>query len=94
MDEHQEAQTLEQMLQEIDELVTRMESGNLSLSEHLSLFEKGVGLIKNCEQSLKEAEGRIKILTDPQGLRDGIRTGDEVLSNFNPGGISEDKSRR
>ena len=38
MDEHQEAQTLEQMLQEIDELVTRMESGNLSLSEHLSLF--------------------------------------------------------
>ena len=78
-------QTLEQMLERIDELVKKMESGNLPLSEHLSLFEQGVGLIKGCEKALKEAEGRVKILTDSRSLAEGTKSGDEVLSDFNAG---------
>ena len=78
-------QTLEQMLERIDELVRKMESGNLPLSEHLSLFEQGVGLIKGCEKALKEAEGRVKILTDSQSLAEGTKSGDEVLSDFDAG---------
>ncbi|MBQ3774791.1 MAG: exodeoxyribonuclease VII small subunit [Ruminobacter sp.] len=78
-------QTLEQMLEQIDELVKKMESGKLPLSEHLSLFEQGVGLIKDCEKALKDAEGKVKILTDSQSLANGTKTGDDVVSDFNAG---------
>lgn len=78
-------QTLEQMLEQIESLVKKMESGNLPLSEHLSLFEQGVGLIRGCEKALKEAEGKVKILTDSQSLADGSKTGDDVISDFDAG---------
>ena len=78
-------QTLEQMLEQIDELVKKMESGKLPLSEHLSLFEQGVGLIKDSEKALKDAEGKVKILTDSQSLANGTKTGDDVVSDFNAG---------
>ena len=78
-------QTLEQMLEQIDELVKKMESGKLPLSEHLSLFEQGVGLSKDCEKALKDAEGKVKILTDSQSLANGTKTGDDVVSDFNAG---------
>ena len=78
-------QTLEQMLEQIDELVKKMESGKLPLSEHLSLFEQGVRLIKDCEKALKDAEGKVKILTDSQSLANGTKTGDDVVSDFNAG---------
>ncbi len=80
----EQRQTLEQMLEQIDALVKTMESGAIPLSEHLALFERGVGLIRNCEQALREAEGRVRILTDGQALADGTGTPDQVLADFSP----------
>ena len=44
-----------------------------------------MGLIKGCEKALKEAEGKVKILTDSQSLADGSKTGDDVISDFDAG---------
>lgn len=54
----------EQALAELEDLVERMESGELSLEESLASFEKGVALTRNCQKALSEAEQKVRILTD------------------------------
>ncbi len=54
--------TFEKSVQELDAIVSKMESGELSLDESLKLFEKGVKLTRECQQSLAEAEAKIEKL--------------------------------
>ena len=49
---------------ELEELVSKIEGGNLSLEESLKEFEKGIKLSQNCQKALTEAEQRVKILVD------------------------------
>ncbi len=53
----------EKALQELEALVERMEKGELSLEESLMEFERGVTLTRACQQALKEAEQKVRILT-------------------------------
>ena len=46
----------EQAMQELESLVDKMESGELSLEDSLKHFEQGVKLTRQCQNSLKEAE--------------------------------------
>ena len=48
---------------ELEELVSEIEEGNLSLEESLKKFEKGVKLSRICQQTLSDAEQRVKILS-------------------------------
>ena len=52
----------EEALQKLDEIVRRMESGDLSLEESLKAFEEGVKLARFCSRKLDEAERRVEIL--------------------------------
>jgi len=52
----------EKALQELEELVEKMEQGELSLEDSLQHFEKGVQLSRACQQALKEAEQKVEIL--------------------------------
>lgn len=61
-----EAQNFEQTLKALEELVERLESGELSLEESLSCFEQGVALAGRCQKQLDQAEARIEQL-----VRDG-----------------------
>ena len=54
--------TFEKSVQELDGIVSKMESGELSLDESLKLFEKGVKLTRECQKSLAEAEAKIEKL--------------------------------
>jgi exodeoxyribonuclease VII small subunit len=54
-----EAIPFERALQELEETVARMEAGNLTLSETLDLFERGMLLIRICGKQLDAAELRI-----------------------------------
>lgn len=54
----------EENLKELETLVKKLESGEMSLEDSLNNFEKAVGYYKNCKKSLSEAEQKIKILTD------------------------------
>lgn len=56
--------TFEQALQRLEEIVTRLESGELTLDESLALFEEGVGLSRVCSARLGEAELKIEKLIE------------------------------
>lgn len=47
-------------LNELTELVKKLEQGNLSLEESLKNFEKGISLVHACQKALLEAEQRVK----------------------------------
>ena len=49
---------------ELDDLVSQMEDGDLSLDDSLKAFERGVMLTRQCQQALSQAELRVKTLTD------------------------------
>jgi exodeoxyribonuclease VII small subunit len=55
--------TFEEALTELEALVERMESGELSLEESLGAFERGIALTRACQQALQQAEQKVEILT-------------------------------
>jgi len=52
----------EKSLSELKKLVDKMEQGNLSLEKSLEHFEKGICLIRRCQQTLEQAEQKVQIL--------------------------------
>jgi exodeoxyribonuclease VII small subunit len=61
-------ESFEEALKRLEEIVHRLESGDLTLEESLGLFEEGVRLTRVCSQRLDEADKKIDILTrDEQG---------------------------
>ena len=52
----------ESALAELDQLVDKMESGQLPLEESLTAYQRGTELLKFCETLLKDAEQKIKVL--------------------------------
>jgi len=56
----------EHSLDELEQLVTRMEGGELSLDESLKSFERGIGLYRHCQTALEQAELRVRLLLDPE----------------------------
>lgn len=56
------APPFEQALSELEALVESLEHGDMSLEESLKSFERGVELTRACEQSLKAAEQKVRIL--------------------------------
>ena len=55
----------EQSMQALEDLVARMESGELSLEASLAAYERGVGLYRHCQAALEQAELRVRLLSDP-----------------------------
>ncbi|UGB37444.1 exodeoxyribonuclease VII small subunit [Frateuria soli] len=60
----------EHSLDELEQLVARMEGGELSLDESLASFERGIGLYRHCQQALDKAELRVRLLLDPDAPDD------------------------
>ncbi len=56
----------ESALKELEEIVQRMERGDLKLEESLKLFERGMTLTSQCRLALETAELRVKQLMDAQ----------------------------
>ena len=53
----------ETTLAELEELVARMEAGDLPLDEALRSFERGVQLTRECQAALQAAQQRVQMLT-------------------------------
>lgn len=63
-----EQRKFEEELKELEAIVARIDSGELSLEESISAFERGVGLVKSLNQKLDEVEKKIQVLVrDTQG---------------------------
>ncbi|PIJ52242.1 exodeoxyribonuclease VII small subunit [Erwinia sp. OLTSP20] len=54
--------SFEHALQQLEQIVSRLESGELPLEEALNEFERGVQLSRTGQQQLKQAEQRVQIL--------------------------------
>ena len=55
--------TFEQMMGRLQDLVDKLEEGQLSLDESIRSFEEGMALVKKCTEVLDRAEERIQKLT-------------------------------
>ena len=58
---------IELSLERLEIIVSKMESGEVSLEKSLFLFEEGMNLIRECQDDLKKAEQRIEYLTHDSG---------------------------
>ena len=64
----QPGKKFEVALEELEQVVEQLESGDLSLEDSLAAFERGVGLVKYCNQKLSEVEKRVEfLLKDKEG---------------------------
>lgn len=73
----------EDALAKLEEIVWKMEQGELTLDESLAAFEEGIRLSRLCAGKLDEAERRIEILLKKEG-------GTEVAP-FNPEPEGDDR---
>jgi len=60
--EEQKAPTFEAALVKLEQIVQRLEKGELPLEDSLVLYEEGVKLSRLCHAKLEEAEGKIELL--------------------------------
>ena len=54
----------EKKLEELNNLVLKLESGETTLEEGVALFERGVALTKECLTALNEYKGKIASVQD------------------------------
>jgi exodeoxyribonuclease VII small subunit len=81
-----ETRDFESALQRLEEIVKKLESGDLPLASALELFEEGVTLSRFCHGRLEEAERKVEILVRKSN-------GEMVKKSFQPdeedvGGLS------
>lgn len=60
----------EKSLADLQTLVERLESGELSLEDSLTAFEQGIRLTRDCQASLSQAEQKVQILLERDGELD------------------------
>jgi exodeoxyribonuclease VII small subunit len=64
----QQGRTFEASLEALEEIVRKLERGELPLEKSLELFEQGIRLSRECQERLSQAERRIEVLLrDQQG---------------------------
>ncbi|HEX2668556.1 MAG TPA: exodeoxyribonuclease VII small subunit [Gammaproteobacteria bacterium] len=57
----------EKALAELEEIVSTLEKGDLSLDAALKHFERGISLTRQCQASLKDAELKVEMLVEKGG---------------------------
>ena len=68
----------EKKLKRLEEIVQKMEKGDLALDESLKLFEEGVKLSRECHVQLTQAEAQVKKLVGFDA------NGEALTENFEP----------
>jgi exodeoxyribonuclease VII small subunit len=64
----------ETAMRDLEQIVERLEHGDLPLEESLAAFERGVMLTRTCQSALKEAEQKVEILLK--------KAGEPAIENF------------
>jgi exodeoxyribonuclease VII small subunit len=59
-------ETYEAKIKRFEEILSQMESSDLTLDESMAKYEEGINLYKELYKLLGEAEGKIKMLTDEE----------------------------
>jgi exodeoxyribonuclease VII small subunit len=56
--------TFKEAIEELEKITDSLESGELELEQSLALFERGVALIKYCQDKLDGAQAKVEVLVD------------------------------
>ena len=56
--------TFKEAIEELEKITDSLESGELELEQSLALFERGVELIKYCQDKLDGAQAKVELLVD------------------------------
>ena len=62
--------SFEKSIKELEEIVSLLEKGDLSLDDSLKQFEKGISLARTCQEKLSQAEQKITTLANPLTNKD------------------------
>ena len=54
----------ESSLKKLEEIVSKLEDGDISLEDSVKSFEEGIGLVKECQKQLSDAELKVKKLLE------------------------------
>jgi exodeoxyribonuclease VII small subunit len=60
--------SLETNLKELESIVSKMEQGDMALEDSIKSYEKGMLLLKLCQDSLKEIEQKVLVLSSENTL--------------------------
>lgn len=71
-DKQDDLKDFEKTLQQLEKIVSNMESGELGLEDSLAQFEQGVKLAKTCQDRLANAELRVSQLIEKNGLQQTV----------------------
>jgi exodeoxyribonuclease VII small subunit len=67
-----QALSFEQAMQELEQIVDRLERGDVELEESITIYERGEALKARCDALLKQAEAKVeKITVDSEGKPTG-----------------------
>jgi exodeoxyribonuclease VII small subunit len=73
-----EGMTFEAALKELEQIVSRLERGEVPLAESIVIYERGDALRKHCDALLRQAEARVeKIRVGADGKPAGAEPLDE-----------------
>ena len=71
--------SFEQAMRELEDVVAKLENGQVPLEDSIKLYEMGNDLKKHCEQKLKEAEEKVSQITF---ANDGSVSGTKPIENL------------
>lgn len=66
--------TFEKAMQELEQIVAKLERGDVELEESITIYERGEALRNHCDVLLKQAEAKVEKITldkagNPQGTQ-------------------------
>lgn len=62
--------SLEEAFLQIEDIITRMESEDVSLDESFTLYQEGIGKLKDCTRMLDEVEKKMLVLNEEGALEE------------------------
>lgn len=72
----QKKQSLETTIGQIESIVEKLESGDLSLEKSIKIFEEGVSMIQACRKDLEQAELKVNELILKNQKNDVLKDGE------------------
>jgi exodeoxyribonuclease VII small subunit len=73
----------EKSMEELEKIVSDLESGTLTLDKSIEAFERGIELSKLCQKRLEAAEERVKKLLEKTNGEIGLELFEEEEGNTN-----------
>ena len=71
----------ETSLKRLETLVTQMEQGDMPIEDALKAFEEGIGLTRECQTILDQAEQKVQVLVENRGAIEARPLDTQVSSN-------------